>query len=183
MGASQFVTFHCPSWYPYETQLSFPTTDAGRAYWTSASPVVVVTFRTWIPVIRIETSGTPMWCSISARSALRYSPSTLGLTLGAVRHDAPCILRMSATVPVKKALDQAVAAARSPAVPLSAGEPCEVCKLAPVLQAAQSVVRLPMAIQRLTLATEQSLHSTGGAPYSGVPVTPHPSPAIPNVPP
>jgi hypothetical protein len=161
IGATQFVTFHCPSWYPYETQLSFPSTDAGRAYWTSASPVVVVTFRTWIPVIRIECSGTPRWCSISARSALSSPSTSVELTWAVVRHGAPCILRISATVPVKKALDQAVAAARSPAVPLLVGEPCEVCKLAPVLQAAQSAVRLPTAIQPLTLATDQSLHSIG----------------------
>jgi len=69
------------------------------------------------------------------------------------------MLRMSATVAVKKALDHAVAAARSPAVPVSAGEPCEECTLAPILQAAQSTIRLPTATHRLTLVTGQSLHA------------------------
>src|ERR1035438_8687095 len=69
---------------------------------------------------------------------------------------------MSTKVPVRKALDQAVAAAQRPAVPVSAGEPGAVWELDPVLQAAQITVRLPTTIQRLTAATDRSLHSIPG---------------------
>ena len=44
-------------------------------------------------------------------------------------------------------------------MPVSVGEPGAVWELDPVLQAAQITVRLPTAIQRLTAATDPSLHS------------------------
>jgi hypothetical protein len=47
-------------------------------------------------------------------------------------------------------------------VPVSVGEPGAVWELDPVLQAAQITVRLPTAIQRLTAATDRSLHSIPG---------------------
>jgi hypothetical protein len=47
-------------------------------------------------------------------------------------------------------------------VPVSVGEPGAVWELDPVLQAAQITVRLPTAIQRLTAATNRSLHSIPG---------------------
>lgn len=57
IGAWQLVTRHFPLSYPNETQLSLPTTDGGRAYRTSASPVVAVIFRVRTPVKRIAWSG------------------------------------------------------------------------------------------------------------------------------
>ena len=47
-------------------------------------------------------------------------------------------------------------------MPVSVGEPGAVCELDPVLQAVQSTMRLPTAIQRLTAATDRSLHSIPG---------------------
>jgi hypothetical protein len=57
LKAWRLVTFHCPSCYPYETPLLFPTTDAGRASCTTASPGVGVTFLTWTPVIGSNPGG------------------------------------------------------------------------------------------------------------------------------
>ena len=154
MGAWQFVSFHCPPWYSYETQLSFPVKEAGRSYCTSASPVVAMTFRTCTPLIRIESRVTPRRCCIAARICLRYDAVIMELMVGAPeRQPGASMPRISATVPVRKALDQAIAAARRPAVVGSLGDVGALDEVEPVLQAAQIRARPPTTTQRLILGT------------------------------
>ena len=79
--------------------------------------------------------------------------------------------RMSATVPVRNALDHALAAARRPVTPALLGEPDSVNELGPPLQAAQTAGRPTTTIQRLAPTTCPWLHAGDGptAQLSAVP--------------
>ena len=104
-----------------------------------------------------------MYFCIVALIPLRYSSLILGLTVGPERHCVPSILKMSATVPVKKAWDHAVAAAFRPAVPVRAVIPVPTldADATAVQHKTLSTQRHPIAMKRFVEATYLFSHLDG----------------------